>query len=817
MSNFLYDAVDLNLQAELNARATSGLYNKSTKDLQFMIEKIANAQVVAYSGNNSGTDPVYSLGGFDVRSGRFMPNDSKQNGVTTSGYLSDFEGTRQVLQFDESGRAYNAKTTVLDQSKRVAPFLTSVDIQIGDGSMGLLNKASVSITIPNPLRDLDTIETVFFRPGRYIQILIEHPDSAVITRDVSNPGGPDGQGGLLSKSTIPNADKLKEFYPNLSEEGVYNEFELNLRKLNRVTFEGLITSFDFSYQTDGSITATLSVTGTSNVYSDISMYLNNDASQENEEEVKNKKRLDENPSLDPKIDIERKRQVLDQIESGSILLNKSGPELIASASQMGATPDVLNELRGIQTESTSSSQFFDALWKDVQTTVSAQDPLDKEFNSNLLPVSLITSPDPTPDNPETNGFILYGAAKPSSLAKQLSELPNGFSPDRTERSSYITLGYLIDFINNRILSRLQYTVEYPKILCSDAACYSNYIPDIVSAYPREILLLDTLIAGNTMNSYGDSVFFNVDKMKNADQWPGVKGVITHSTNGVITTGNEAVIFPSRILINLQTIRSIILGDDGKGGLSSGGKKSFGIKLFLTSISSKISAATGRLVSLSLQADKTDPNILLFLDKKYVKSKAPKAKKIIPYSVPLFQNQGGAIAHSFTLSAKLPESVKNLSYVLNQDKDVSEEDIAPYIKFMYETQDAEGINKGLEQYKKRHTDAVNALESAKKEYGIFEGNPEKEQALYKALFTYVKYPTDDIKISNLMSAPIFPFVADFEIDGINGFRYGDVLQFDALPKRYTTNTVFSVIGVNHTVSVDGQWKTSIKTIMRPSIE
>ncbi len=69
----------------------------------------------------------------------------------------------------------------------------------------------------------------------------------------------------------------------------------------------------------------------------------------------------------------------------------------------------------------------------------------------------------------------------------------------------------------------------------------------------------------------------------------------------------------------------------------------------------------------------------------------------------------------------------------------------------------------------------------------------------------------------MSAPIFPFVADFEIDGINGIRYGDVLQFDALPKRYTTNTVFSVIGVNHTVSVDGQWKTSIKTIMRPSIE
>ena len=69
----------------------------------------------------------------------------------------------------------------------------------------------------------------------------------------------------------------------------------------------------------------------------------------------------------------------------------------------------------------------------------------------------------------------------------------------------------------------------------------------------------------------------------------------------------------------------------------------------------------------------------------------------------------------------------------------------------------------------------------------------------------------------MTAPIFPFTAEFTIAGINGLRYGDVLTFEALPLRYRVNTVFSVISVTHTVSGDGNWSTQVKCIMRPSLE
>ena len=69
----------------------------------------------------------------------------------------------------------------------------------------------------------------------------------------------------------------------------------------------------------------------------------------------------------------------------------------------------------------------------------------------------------------------------------------------------------------------------------------------------------------------------------------------------------------------------------------------------------------------------------------------------------------------------------------------------------------------------------------------------------------------------MTAPIFPFDASFTIDGINGLRYGDVLSFDSLPKKYTVNTVFSIIGLNHTISTDGNWTTKVTCIMRPNID
>ena len=119
---------------------------------------------------------------------------------------------------------------------------------------------------------------------------------------------------------------------------------------------------------------------------------------------------------------------------------------------------------------------------------------------------------------------------------------------------------------------------------------------------------------------------------------------------------------------------------------------------------------------------------------------------------------------------------------------------------------------------KYTDTYNKyqkqLQDAKEN---FAKNPAaNHDALRSALKKYIQYPSDQIKNSNQLAAPIFPFDVSFTIDGINGFRYGDVLQFNGLPARYRINTVFSVINVTHTIGSDGIWTTAVRCIMRPKI-
>ena len=282
--NIFYDDVDPNLQIELNARGQAGLMDRTNKSLNFMLGKIANAQLTAYEGTGSASKPVPIenfgvIGGGSVTSGRYLPSgpdgylrDRDISRIQTQFYgdpgtLTDYEQELRLSKTagrpDPIGRAYDKPVTFRDTSRRIGPYLTGVDVTIGDHSMGLLNKATVQIVIPNPERDLDLIETTWFRPGRFVRIDIEHPDSALVSYDIT--------AGLLTTGSVPNKEKLKELYPGWDIDALQKQ----IRRMNVFTFEGLLTSFDFSYTGEGSVEASLSLTGTSNVYADISMYLSN--------------------------------------------------------------------------------------------------------------------------------------------------------------------------------------------------------------------------------------------------------------------------------------------------------------------------------------------------------------------------------------------------------------------------------------------------------------------------------------------------------------------------------------------------------------
>jgi len=794
--NIFYTEVDKNLQTELNARGRAGMFDRSNKSLDYMLGKVANVKLTAYESSGSTSAIVYELGGAEVRGSRYQPNT----------FLSDPSYTQDQLLYDDAGSAYTKENTIQDVSRRVGPYISDATVNIGDHSFGLLNKADINIVIPNVDRDLDTIEHVFFRPGRYVRIDITHPENAVITRDSDH-------GGLLLPSILPNQDKLKTLYPNLLDTQL-EKLKLDARRINSYRFEGLITNFNFSYDKDGVVNASIKLTGTSNVYTDVSMFQNSDATKEKEEKEK---------IADPE--------------------NTTTLETVSAETGSNYTSEFYENLYDIVDQNIALDILLTAAENDIIpiSDVAYAEGNEIEYILNLdinttekLPTDVLSKLDLKEShyNPvDTNDqWVLKGDPYPV--------LPENIHSTSIYDYRYITLGALIEFINGRVLSKTggEASSAIPLIMCNELTTISNYYSELVSADPESILLLPKTPGDKSgMNSYGGLQYYQNIISAASQEWPGVWEEIKDSTGQ-----QTRVLYPSRIFINLSLINSIVTK------LSNTGNTAYTIKGFLAEISSYINMNTAGAIDLKLVTHPTFQDALLFADVKCLKP-IPETKSEVqeshsfvwtngetitiplqetdpdpvqPYIVPMFANHPeGTICRDFKFSASLPENAKNLSYVLNTSDAISENDIAPFMNFMYTAGagDADAINKFREKYEQNYNSKIEALTSAKLNFGNDPTDEAPQLQLRKALYEYMKFPTPNIQASQLASAPVFPFQASFTIDGVNGLRYGDVLIFHALPSRYKVNTVFSIIGITHNVTTQGQWTTGVNCIMRPNIK
>lgn len=758
--NIFYTEIDDNLQKELNARGRAGFYDRGTKALNFMLGKIANAEIKAYAENDSNSEVVGSIGGEQMQTGRYLP--SGKDGFLTDSKVQHRDVafyTEKDIKLDPNIIVGNAYLTPVyettDKTRRTGPYITGIDVNIGDHSMGLLNKATVQFTIPNPYRDLDVIEQIWFRPGRYMSIDIEHPESALASLNVTT-------NGLLTEKTIPNREKLEKLYPSWKNE--MDEFIRKMSRLNALHFEGLITQFDFSYETDGSITATLNVTGTSNVYTDISMYLESDKAK-NEQKPKAK------------------------------------------------TPADLTA-----TVTSSRQEFYEVLYhrsKALEEELFKSIPGADKNAQYIIPYTNAQG-----DNPaNTDRFILVG--EPYSPTLQTG---NGPQP-KSNFLRYITLGALVHYVNNYVITKVSGSVNQPEIVFTDTACYSNYYDSLISCNPDDVLLLPAISPQPVTNlvqlertppdcnTYGDLVFYANVNNTITTTGPGPQNTNTTWPGVYEKVGSSGKYYPSRIFINFETIQDIV------NSLSAKKTKSFSVTSFISEICAQVASSTGNAIQLKLVSHPDYRNKLMLMDTKYIDNgRVNDFQTVKAYSVPMFSNhEHGSIVREFNFSAKLPENAKNLSYVLNNSDDVSELDIAPFMNFMYNAQNVEHINEFKKRYRESYDKRLAQLYDAREKLGQSPGVQELKTALRKALTEYVKKPYPDFNKSTQMTAPIFPFEATFTIDGINGFKYGDVLQFEALPMRYRMNTVFSIINVTHTLSNSGEWTTKCRCIMRPSID
>lgn len=70
-----------------------------------------------------------------------------------------------------------------------------------------------------------------------------------------------------------------------------------------------------------------------------------------------------------------------------------------------------------------------------------------------------------------------------------------------------------------------------------------------------------------------------------------------------------------------------------------------------------------------------------------------------------------------------------------------------------------------------------------------------------------------KISTSLNAPYGTARFDFKIHGLSGFKRGDVLRVDGLPKNFGFPHFFQVDGLEHEINSSG-WYVSVKTGLRP---
>lgn len=673
MSQIFYSQVNKALQQELIARGTAGVTNRTTSGISYMVEKIANVEVSAYySKPKPDSKPIPGLGilgGSTVLVGSYMPSGP-------TGFLND----------------------KIRPSHRIPPVITSVSISQNDQTKTYINKATISIMIPDASTDIDEMETIWCKPGQYIKIKVIHPDSAVLTK------------GILSEDGIPSEKLLKKLYPDT---------DLNsLRKINELYFQGRISTFSYGYNSDGSVSLTIEAIGTSNTFLDIQLFVNS-----------------------KKSNTASTTETVSQVDNVYTSLSAEVDEIIKSYNQKNITE-------------------FEHV---IQTT---------RVDGSIV----------------TDRGILVGT--PYIIGNTTSPLT----------ARMVTLAYLINHINTKIFSEIDETIS---INCDDTLCFSNYYEKLVSANPNNILLWQgkSSIESSTYEvTDAQAKNLGLTGGRSLKMFPNVKP----TSNGFLETSNDLnKSYPSRIYINLDLIKSIV------STVAITNEPT--IKHVLNQLSDEIKRCTGNAINLGLVQHPTVPEALLFYDTNFLTA----STLVKEFTIPVFATLTGAsVVRNFSLTSKVPAAIKNMIFGIDSGKTSTQRQTA-YNPYIY----ADGATKAklAKEFAKEHLNALADLRLKKYTFAARPSDVQNISNLQRSIEKYVTYFTENIEDSIGTNKSIFPMDLEFTLDGINGFKFGDVLNFAGLPKKYTDAFIFTIMGVSHTISTTGEWTTTINCIPRIRIK
>ena len=679
MSDIFYSQVEPQVAAELQARAAAGKNRRSDKELQFILGKVANISIEAYeqdfllSSNRPDQQPMANgvIGGRTVTNSSFLPTGP-------NGYLNNV-------------------------SRRIPPVITAGSISISDASLGALNEATVNILVSD-IDGFEDFEQVFLRPGRNIIMRLEHPESALLTEN----------------AVIQVKQPKRRPVTEAADSAIL--YDTEPQKLNQVKFEGLITTFNTTWNADATITVTLNIRGRTSTFADIHLSQFSNAS-ENEQKK-------ESPTFSTS------KYKLYESESKT---NPNNRTIITTITQD------FEEVRNNSTNGSDISGTTRYLWGELFPVEDNDKSKKEDVTSKFISLSTIIQ----------KILVIIGS---SGLS--------GKTP--------LDVGTLQLFDQ------------------------TNGYEQLKSADPTRVLLYQGTSQVQSSTYAGQKAL----------PW------VTPVTDGFIR--NE-IGYLENIFISITELEQIYKALEKS--------KTITVKDFLNEISDTVKFLTGdainlKLVPITIQGEQTEStqisfDILYFLDSNYEGNPNIKSDAVVPTKIPMFANNvNGTAVRNFNIKMQLPKSAASLAYVLNSDPaEISEESVTPFVSYMYA--DEERKQQLEERFKELNKVATDELANAEKQL-MQETTSDSIRRMINALKQYLKFPTNDIKTSNQLGRPIFDIEAEFEIDGLNGFRFGDVLDFDGIPLRYREEAVFIIYNVTHNVKSDGEWTTTIRTRLRTKI-
>lgn len=557
-----------------------------------------------------------------------------------------------------------------------------------------------------------------------------------------------GTGALLNRDELLYTTKiLQQQYKGTDQD--LDEF----RKMNQLIFTGLVDGFKVEYNADATLNVTLTTRSIFGIYPDVSLFISNP-----------------------------------QIPNSSI-------------------------------DRSITKTFSDTLKGDINNEV---ERLKKDYPDGFVQQFQILDEIKN----ETDRVMLYGP-----IYKSRDNQKYGYT-------TMISIGLLIDFLYKYIYLPAVDTknndspvvVPNMQIVCDDRLCKTNYYEELVSANPSRILLYQGNTEESKTNDYirqagtGDGIEVtdgglrianSIDDIGNEETIATEDYVINYyddienigNVSGFYQVSDKDVIDPtsestrygclSRILINVETIAEI------ESNLREQTTRPFTIKNFMIEISNEIKKQLGYAIFPGLIYHSESPSTLLFYDQNYF---GPDLQ-IAEFEIPVFSSKSqGTVVRDIKLSYDVPDKYKNLLFGFRSQA-VSPTKVASYNPYLI-SNSSKAREEEQEKWKENHEKSLTQLADAKSELTKDIYDKSYIDNLQNALELYVKYSEPSLQESIDQQKPRWLYTLEFTVDGINGFKFGDVLQFRGLPKKYNQDYVFIVDKITHQIDATGQWTTTL---------